>query len=175
MPEKYKITPTPEERRCLEQVVRSGKTPARTPTPARVPLKADHSEGRGGWRDEQTVEAPGVGRATAERIRRRFVERGFEAALYSRRPGRRYPHKLDGEAEAPLVAAACGPPPGGARAGRSARSPGGSLRRAWSSRSGARPSRQRHRELPELCQIPVASVPWHQIGEVLPALERVRI
>lgn len=54
-----------------------------------------------------------VGRATIERIRQRFVEEGFETALYLRRPGRRYPHKLDGEAEAHLIAVACGSAPEG--------------------------------------------------------------
>jgi transposase len=113
VPKKYKVTLTPEERHSLQQMVRSGKTPARTLTRARVLLKADCSEGRAGWTDEQISEALDVGRATVERIRQRFVEESFETALYSRRPGRRYPHKLDGEAEAHLVALACSSPPGG--------------------------------------------------------------
>lgn len=94
-------------------MVRSGKTPARTLTRAHVLLKADCSEGREGWTDERIVEALNVGRATVERIRQRFVEESFETALYSRRPGRRYPHKLNGEAEAHLVALACTRPPAG--------------------------------------------------------------
>lgn len=113
MPKKYKITLSPEERQSLEQMVRSGKTPARTLTRARVLLKADCAEARAGWTDEQIVEALDVGRATVERIRQRFVEESFETALYSRRPGRRYPHKLDGEAEAHLIALACAKPPAG--------------------------------------------------------------
>ena len=113
MPKKYKITLTPEERQSLEQMVRAGKTPARTLTRARVLLKADCAAGRRGWTDERIVEALDVGRATVERIRQRFVEESFETALYSRRPGRRYPHKLDGEAEAHLVALACTQPPAG--------------------------------------------------------------
>ncbi len=113
MPKKYKITLTSEERRSLEQMVRAGKTPARTLTRARVLLKADCGEGREGWTDEQIVEALDVGRATVARLRQRFVEEGFETALSSRRPGRRYPQKLDGEAEAHLVALACSSPPEG--------------------------------------------------------------
>lgn len=111
MPKKYKVTLTPEERHSLEQMVRAGKTPARTPTRARLLLKADCAERREGWNDEQNVEALDVGRATVERIRQRFVKESFETALYSRRPGRRYPHKLDGEAEAHLIALACTKPP----------------------------------------------------------------
>lgn len=113
VPKKYKFTLTPEERHSLEQMVRSGKTPARTLTRARVLLKADCGGERIGWTDEQIVEALDVGRATVERIRQRLVEESFETALYSRRPGRRYPHKLDGEAEAHLVALACTQPPAG--------------------------------------------------------------
>ena len=113
MPKKYKVTLTAEERRSLEQMVRAGRTPARTLTRARVLLKADCADGREGWTDERISEAVDVGRATVERIRQRFVEESFETALYSRRPGRRYPHKLDGEAEAHLVALACTKPPAG--------------------------------------------------------------
>lgn len=113
VPKKYKITLTPEERHSLEQMVRAGKSPARTLTRARVLLKADCAEGREGWTDEQIVDALDVGRATVERIRQRFVEESFETALYSRRPGRRYHRKLDGAAEAHLVALACTRPPAG--------------------------------------------------------------
>ena len=113
MPKKYKITLTAEERLSLEQMVRAGKTPARTLTRARVLLKADCGGGRVGWTDEQIVAALDVGRATVERIRQRFVEESFEMALYSRRPGRRYHRRLDGAAEAHLVALACTQPPAG--------------------------------------------------------------
>jgi transposase len=51
--------------------------------------------------------------ATIERVRQRFVEDGLEAALAPRPPRRLYPRKLDGAAEARLVALACSPPPDG--------------------------------------------------------------
>ena len=113
MPKKHKITLTSEERQSLEQMVRAGKTPARTLTRARVLLKADCSAWREAWTDEQIGEALDVGRATVERIRQRFVEGSFKTALSSRRLGRRYRRKLDGEAEAHLVALACTEPPAG--------------------------------------------------------------
>jgi hypothetical protein len=55
-----------------------------------------------------------VGTATVFRVRRRFVEDGLEAALNPRLPEQ--PHtspKLDGKAEAHLLALACGQPPEG--------------------------------------------------------------
>ena len=51
--------------------------------------------------------------ATIERVRQRFVEEGLEAALSPRPPARLYLRKLDGEAEARLIALACSPPPEG--------------------------------------------------------------
>jgi len=56
VPKKYKVTLSPEERRSLEQMVRSGKTLAPTLTRARVLLKADCAEWREGWTNEQIVE-----------------------------------------------------------------------------------------------------------------------
>jgi transposase len=55
----------------------------------------------------------GVSVATIERVRQRFVEEGLEAALNPRPPRRLYLRKLDGEAEARLIALACSPPPEG--------------------------------------------------------------
>ena len=51
--------------------------------------------------------------ATIERVRQRFVEEGLDAALNPRPPRRAYPRKLDGAAEARLVALACSAPPEG--------------------------------------------------------------
>ena len=49
----------------------------------------------------------GVGTATVERVRQRFVEEGLEAALVSSKPDRIYERKLDGDGEAHLIALAC--------------------------------------------------------------------
>ena len=49
-----------------------------------------------------------------QRLRRRFVEEGFAAALSPhRRGGRVYDTKLDGKREAHLIALACSTPPDG--------------------------------------------------------------
>ena len=75
---------------------------------ARILLKADD-----GWKDEQIVQAPDVSRPTVERTRKRFVQEGFEVALNGRPRQRIYEHKLDGKAEAHLIALACSEPPEG--------------------------------------------------------------
>ena len=50
---------------------------------------------------------------TVERVRRRCVEEGIEAALDRKQQLRRRQKKLDGAAEARLIALACGEPPEG--------------------------------------------------------------
>jgi len=52
--------------------------------------------------------------ATVERVRQRFVEEGLEAALGHKKPDRpSRQRKLDGRAEARLIALACSVPPEG--------------------------------------------------------------
>jgi transposase len=89
-----------------------GKAAARKLTHARLLLKADASEEGLHWPDWRIADALEVHVATVERVRQRFVEQGLEAALerkHREKPAR--PIKLDGRAEARLIALACSPPP----------------------------------------------------------------
>lgn len=113
MAKKYIVTLTDEERATLDRLIHRGKGAARKLTRARILLKADASAGGPGWKDEPIVEALEVGIATVERLRRQFVEEGFEAALMGRPATRQHKYKLDGNAEAHLVALACGAAPEG--------------------------------------------------------------
>jgi transposase len=114
MPAKrYKVTLEPDERGELEKLISRGKGSARRLAHARILLHADQGEGRPGRIDAEIAEAVGVSVATIERVRQRFVEEGLEAALSPRPPRRLYLRKLDGEAEARLIALACSPPPEG--------------------------------------------------------------
>ena len=114
MPAKrYKVTLEPDERGDLEKLISRGKGAARRLAHARILLHADQGAGRPGRIDAEIAEAVGVSVATIERVRQRFVEEGLEAALSPRPPRRLYPRKLDGEAEARLIALACSPPPDG--------------------------------------------------------------
>lgn len=105
---KYIVNLTSEERQELHTLVSSGVAPARKLARARILLKADE-----GWTDEAISEALDVGTSTVERVRKRFVECGGIAAIERRKPRRRYERKLDGDAEARLVALACSAPPEG--------------------------------------------------------------
>jgi transposase len=111
---KYKVTLTALERQQLTALIGTGKAAARALAHARALLHADASPGGPAWPDQRIAEAVAVGRATVERIRQRFVELGLEAALARKpqdRPSR--PRKLDGRAEARLIALACSAPPEG--------------------------------------------------------------
>ncbi len=108
MNKKYIVDLTTEERADLENRLRGGEMRVRKVKRIQILLKADE-----GWIDESIAEALDVGLSTVERTRRKFVERGLEGAITNRRPRRKYPRKLDGRAEAHLIALVCGPAPEG--------------------------------------------------------------
>ena len=109
---KYVVTLTADERDQLAGMIAAGKAAALRLAHARILLKADAADGGPGWTDDRIAEAVEVSTATVERVRQRFVEDGFEAALARKaqaRPSRE--RVLDGAAEATLIALACSPPP----------------------------------------------------------------
>jgi transposase len=104
---KYLIHLTDEEQKTLLEITRKGRLPARKFKRAMILLKAHE-----GLTDPQIMAALGVSRPTVERIRKRFVEGGLERALNEDpRPGQK--RKLDGRAEAELIATACSEAPEG--------------------------------------------------------------
>jgi transposase len=110
---KYIVRLTPDEETQLSQMIRSGKAAARTLLPARILLKADTDPAVPAWSDEAISEALEVHATTVARVRQRFVEEGLEAALRPKPTKRQYARKLDGTAEAHLIALACSPAPAG--------------------------------------------------------------
>jgi transposase len=111
---KYKVTLTAEERQQLQGLITTGKAAAKKLTHARILLKADAAEGGPAWDDQRIADATEVSTDTVARVRQRFVEYGLEAALTRKKqdhPSRE--RKLDGRAEARLIALACSAPPDG--------------------------------------------------------------
>jgi transposase len=105
---------TETERAELDALVRKGKASALTIGRARILLKADQGKDGEARTDAQVADALSVAAKTVFNIRRRWVEEGLEAALRRKKqdcPSRS--RKLDGEAEAKLVATCCGPVPQG--------------------------------------------------------------
>lgn len=110
---KYRVTLTDEERVALNDVIRVGRAAARTQTHARILLKADEGPSGPGWTDDQIADALTVSRSTIARVRRRFIDVGAIAALTPRPRPLASPTKLDGRAEAHLIALTCSVPPDG--------------------------------------------------------------
>jgi transposase len=107
MAKRYIVTLTEDERAHLLTFTKQGKVSARQLTRAHILLQAD-----AGSLDTVIAAALHVAIATVERVRRRFVEAGLEAALHERpRPGGQ--RKLNGKQEAFLIALACSTPPEG--------------------------------------------------------------
>jgi putative transposase len=103
---KYLIDLSDAEQEELQQLIRRGRHSSRRVTRARILLKA-----AAGCTDEEIVAALGVGLATVERTRKRFVECGLKALDEKPRPGAK--PKLDAKAEARLIAEACSAAPEG--------------------------------------------------------------
>ncbi|MCL5070751.1 MAG: helix-turn-helix domain-containing protein [Actinobacteria bacterium] len=111
---KYIVRLSQQERQDLKQFITSGKRPAQLFTRARILLKADQSKEGPGWPDEKISQALDVTVQTVERIRKQLVQEGFDSVLnrqqYSQKVSRK---KIDGDAEAHLIAISCGRPPEG--------------------------------------------------------------
>ena len=106
--DKYRVSLTPEERNELKLLVAAGRTAARKLTHARILLLADGED----CLDEEIVAALGTSLRTVERVRQRFVEEGFDAAL-DPKPHPRLPHRLREKAKADVVTLAKSDPPKG--------------------------------------------------------------
>ena len=97
--DKYRISLTAAERTGLEQLVSSGKSSARKLTHARILLLADALPGAART-DAEIVSALGVSLRTIERVRKRLVTEGFEAALaHKPQPSRPDKIKIKGNVE----------------------------------------------------------------------------
>lgn len=108
----YVVGLTEEERKSLAALVSKGKTQAYRIRHATILLKVD-ADGPN-WSDDRTAEAVGCHRNTVRNVRQRFVEQGIEAAIERKKqksPSRK--PKLDGAAEARLIAESCSEAPAG--------------------------------------------------------------
>ena len=109
---KYIVELTSEERKQLQQLVKKGKVAGYKIRHAQMLLKADQGIHGPSWPDAQIAEVFAAHVTTVERLRKRFVEQGLDAAL-ERNKRDNYTRKLDGDAEAHLIAIACSKPPAG--------------------------------------------------------------
>lgn len=113
MHKKYTVRLTPAEREALCALVAAGERLARQMRRAYILLQSDEGEAGVGWSYAQVQEALHVSPVTIGAVRKAYVEQGLEAALERQRPERLYVRRLDGAAEAHLVALTCSTPPEG--------------------------------------------------------------
>lgn len=112
MNKKYIVRLSDEERGVCQEIVKRLKGSSEKVKRAQILLKAD-ADGPA-WSDAKIAEAFDCRVQTVETLRKRLVTEGFEAALERKR--RATPPtacKLDGEAEAKLIAMRLGKPPAG--------------------------------------------------------------
>jgi transposase len=110
----YKVTLTQEERNQLTEITRTGTHAARKVIHALILLNVD----RGQYNTEQQINEEickvlKIGMRTIDRVKKRFVEEGLDAALKMAPTSRGYDKLVDGDMEAHLIALACGEPPKG--------------------------------------------------------------
>ncbi len=114
---KYKVTLAKEERENLEAITRKGSHRSQKVLSALILLNCDEGEFNAQRaRGEDVARILRISMRKVDRVKKRFVECGLEAALGSRQGQRVHERKADGDFEAHLVALSCGKaPPGFAR------------------------------------------------------------
>lgn len=108
---KHVVRLTVAERVQWEGIVADSRSAKGRVLRSRMLLKAD-ADGAA-WPDSQIAEAFEVNAITVSRLRKRCVFEGLDAALVERPRSGHKPRKLDGAAEAQLIAIACSAAPDG--------------------------------------------------------------
>ena len=113
-PRKYQVHLSVQQRDRFEELTRNGHAPAKKILHARVLLMSDEDHPLGRWHDDRIAAALNLHVNSVARIRKRFVLFGEQPALdRKRRLTPPVAPKLDGHAEAYLVAICCSEPPQG--------------------------------------------------------------
>lgn len=109
---KYHVDLRDEEQQQLKELIATRSAKAQLVKRAYVLLATDRN-GEKQWKDKQIAQCYQLRTKTVENIRQRFVEEGFEIALYGK-SREAVPEKVfDGEVEAKLIALRCSTPPTG--------------------------------------------------------------
>src|ERR687885_1393014 len=107
---RYAIDLTDAERAALREILAKNKVKRSTIINAYILLKADRSCG---WTNADMAAAYDVSTKKVEQLKKRFVEEGFEAALYRKPVTNAHRRKITGDEEAHLIALCCSQAPEG--------------------------------------------------------------
>ena len=107
---RYAVDLTDTERTKLREIISKNKAKRSTIINAYILLKADRTCG---WTNADIALAYEVSTKKVEQLKKRFVEEGFEAALYRKPVTNVHRRKITGDEEAHLIALYCSPAPEG--------------------------------------------------------------
>ena len=107
---RYAVDLTDVERAALREILSKHKAKRSTIVNAYILLKADRACG---WTNAEIASAYDVSTKKVEQLKKRFVEEGFEAALYRKSVTNAHRRKMTGDEEAHLIALCCSQAPEG--------------------------------------------------------------
>src|SRR5437867_11337532 len=107
---RYAVDLIDTERVALREIISKNKAKRSTIINAYILLKADRTCG---WTNEAIASAYEVSTKKVEQLKKRFVEEGFEAALYRKPVTNAHRRKITGDEEAHLIALSCSEAPEG--------------------------------------------------------------
>lgn len=110
---KYKVTLTKEEREELMSIINKGYHTSQKYRAAYILLNCDEGKYSEKVTNEQISKVLKVGMRTIDRVKKKFIEEGFDYVLERKPPDREYERKADGEVEARLITLCCSEPPTG--------------------------------------------------------------
>lgn len=110
---RYTIKLTKSEVEELHVIINKGSHTSQTFRAAYILLNCDVGKYSDKVTNEQISKVLKVGMRTIDRVKKQFIEEGFEAVLERRPSTRVYEGKADGDMEAKLVTLCCSEPPKG--------------------------------------------------------------
>jgi transposase len=109
----YTVKLTKTEVDELRVVINKGAHTSQTFRTAYILLNCDEGKYSDKVTNKQISHVLKVGMRTIDRVKKRFIEEGFDAVLERRPTQRVYEKKIDGDVEAKLVTLCCSEPPKG--------------------------------------------------------------
>jgi transposase len=97
----------------LMAIINKGSHTSQTFRSAYILLNCDEGKYSQKVTNEQISRVLKVGMRTIDRVKKKFIEEGFEAVLKRRPTKRVYERKMDGDTEAKLITLCCSEPPKG--------------------------------------------------------------
>lgn len=109
----YRVTLEKSEIDQLTGIIKKGKHKSQTYRNAYILLNTDEGEFSEKVINAEISRVLKIGMRTIDRVKKRFVEEGFEACMSRKLSTRTYEKKMDGDNEAHLISIACSEAPKG--------------------------------------------------------------